>query len=206
MTISTYTDEQLVERALENGWEQCVGVTDHFPGSVAYPFTGWLRRPTGPAIHVSPGAERTEWVGTFPNRRQEAYVDTWGRYFRGKLDHEDRCHECGHWIEYGGFIGFERERAPITYCWDCQFWLPRIEALHDGKHFVAEHDGLPCFYSIGPRATPSWHNGFGGSWHTVTFLDGRVVETCDLWFGGDVPERFRDRLPVTATLFAGARR
>lgn len=202
MTLSTYTDEQLVERALANGWEQLIEVTDRFPGSPAYPFTGWLRRSTGPGIHVAPGAERTEWVGTHPHRRQETYVDTWGRYFRGKLDHEDRCQECGLWIEYGGFAGMERERAPIAFCWDCKFWLARIPL--DGKHFVAEgSDGLPYYYSLGPHAIPSSHNGFGGAWHTVTFNDGRVVETCDLWFGGDVPERFRDRLPVTATLIGG---
>lgn len=198
----TYSDEELIQRAIDNGWEQLVEVTDRFPGSKAYPWTGWLHGGVGSP--VSPGKELTEWIGEWPNREKVAFIDSWVRMLRGTFDHEDRCQECDKFIEYGRFIGMERERAPLAHCWDCKFWLPRIAALHDGKHFVAEgSDGKPYWYSLGSKKTPSSHNGFAGRWHTVTFTDGRVVETCDLWFGGDVPERFQDRLPVTAELRGG---
>jgi hypothetical protein len=194
-----YSDDELIQRAIDNGWEQLVAVTDRFPGSKAYPWTGWLVKPTGPGIPVRPGVERTEWVGDYRNRHQETYVDSWARLPRQRLAHEDRCGECGLLIEYGGFIGMEPERAPLPFCWDCKFWLARIP-LKPGC-FVAtdRHSNGPAFYSIGPNSTlPSSRNGFGGHWFTIRFLDGTERRTCDLWFGGPVPDRFQDRLPITA--------
>jgi hypothetical protein len=192
-----YTDDELVARAIENGWEQLVAVTDRFPGSRDYPWTGWLHGGTGSP--VKPGVERTEWIGDWPNREKVTFVDSWAHGLRGKFDHEDRCGECGKFIEYEGFVGFERKRAPLPFCWDCKFWLERIP-MKD-RQFVA---GDPTvFYGIGTKTRPSSGNGYAGRWFTVTFNDGRIVETCDLWFGGDIPERFQDRLPVNATLRSG---
>jgi hypothetical protein len=202
--MSEYTDEQLIARAIENGWEQLIGVTDRFPGNPVFPWTGWVH--DGCGTPVRPGETRFEWIGDYRTRRKVTYVDSWARLPRQAFSHEDRCQECGKWIEYGGFLGYEVWRAPLPYCWHCKFWIDRIERKasaaggRKSEPFVSDDFG---YYGIGTATTPSNHNGFGGSWFTVTFHDGRVVETCDLWSGGSVPERFRDRLVPTASFRHG---
>ena len=49
----------------------------------------------------------------------------------------------------------------------------------------------------------SSHAGFAGALHRIRYLaDGRVIETRNLWHGGTIPPKFRDRLPDDAE-FAG---
>lgn len=47
--------------------------------------------------------------------------------------------------------------------------------------------------------------GFGGQAWAITFFDGREIDTVSLWFLGDIPAEWRDRIPNNATLKAGAR-
>lgn len=201
--VRVYTDDELIARAAENGWEQCVAITDRFPGRPDYPWTGWLH---GFGSPVAPGKECDEWVGVYPGRQKVTYVDTWARLPRRTFSHEDRCGECGKWIEYGSTAGFEFERRPLPFCWHCKFWLDRITPTSRSRVGRAAVEALITeggYYSIGTAKTPSSHNGHGGHWFTVTFNDGRIVETCDLWFGGEIPERFRDRLSINACLRSG---
>lgn len=200
------SDAAIVERALENGW-----ALDENPEHNSFGLGGYWRR-DGEGIPF----------GTFAGPRWETVDGKWvktsdGPYtlspadaMRSKLDHDDRCEECGRWIEYGYF----NLRPPARFCWLCQLWLERVDELggaRDGSALrgMRRSTGRPfvsqdfAYYGIGPTVAPSPHNGFGGSWFTVEFLNGATVETCDLWLGGTVPERFRDRLPMTATLRPG---
>lgn len=185
-----------VQRAIDNGWKKVENATS-WPGSPGYPWTGWLVS-EGHGIPVLSGREREEWVGSGKDRHKVTYIDSWDRLPRERLNHNDFCGECGRRVEYGGFVGYEIERAPLPYCWLCNFWVERISDMNE-RQFVVESDGRRSFYSIGTATTPSSYNGFGGNWFSIEFLDGRApVKTCDMWCGGDVPERFYDRLPVTA--------
>ncbi len=40
--------------------------------------------------------------------------------------------------------------------------------------------------------------GFGGRKFAIHFNDGRKVETCNLWFQGEIPEQFRAWFPDNA--------
>lgn len=192
-----HTDDELLAMAAEWGWEWVEGITDRWPGSPDWPFTGWITG-TGSAKHDKP-------------ENKMAYV---AEHFQG---HNDRCTECGRPISYR-WLNADTLRQHQE-CYHCNSWLERIRAIAAGHalrpvgrpasvSFVApsnfgRDNDAPAFYSIGHATRPSSHNGFGGSWFTVSFIDGRQVETCDLWFGSVVPERFRDRLPVTATVRGG---
>lgn len=103
-------------------------------------------------------------------------------------DRQNPCVECA---------GANAEERYGWKCHTCKFWLEHI-ARSDGKAFVA--DGHHYRIGIqGPSAHPSCR-GFGGSKALVTYLaDGRIVETVDLWYQGEIPKRFLDRLPNTAT-------
>ncbi len=55
-----------------------------------------------------------------------------------------------------------------------------------------------CAYDIGSSKTPSRHNGFCGDWFRIQYHTGEIVDTCDLWHRGDIPEAFKERLPDNA--------
>jgi hypothetical protein len=108
-------------------------------------------------------------------------------------DREDAfvCDWCGLLDSATGWAnGTTRERV----CHSCVFWLEKIEtpikgrAIINGTHYVAH-----------PRSgSPSDVLGFGGREHTIYWFDGRTMSTNDLWYQGEIPERFRDRLPDDA--------
>ncbi|MCM2285790.1 MAG: hypothetical protein NDI81_13470 [Desulfobacula sp.] len=47
-------------------------------------------------------------------------------------------------------------------------------------------------------ANTSGPRGFGGKRFVINFNDGRTVETCNLWFQGEISRQFRARLPDNA--------
>ena len=75
-------------------------------------------------------------------------------------------------------------------------WVDRIQA-NDPSAFIS--NGIA--YTIGDEDADS--RGFGGSRFHIIFNDGREVDSTNLWCGGHIPERFRDRLPDNATTEMG---
>lgn len=190
------TDEEIIQRAIENGWT----LEPLTVNMLGYETGTWRRDGRGYNYGTFPGPLWKTIGGERVKVSDGPYTKTAADVMREALaDHDDRCEECGRWIEYGFFVGFERSNAPLPYCWDCQFWVKRL--VHDPRRVFVDQSHGYC--TIGGAAAPSKHNGFAGAWWTITFDDGRVVETCDLWFGGEVPERFRDRLIPTAHRQAG---
>lgn len=197
MTEIVHTDDELVALALEAGWEWLEAVTDRFPGARDRPWTGWLAS----SGHGIPAGGNPE------HRYYKSKADVAAEHFQG---HADRCVECGKPISYRWLN--KADLLKHHECFQCNIWLDRIRGVKprvgrpQREVFVAmwtqwgTTEAVPVFYGIGTATTPSSHNGFGGSWYDVDFLDGHHVRTCDLWFGGEVPERFRDRLPVTASI------
>lgn len=81
-------------------------------------------------------------------------------------------------------------------CHTCGIWTSRLD-LNTATDAVFANGRM---YSIGNGRGPKSVHGFGGAEWVITFTDGRIVETDDLWDGGEVPEWFRDRFPTNATL------
>lgn len=86
-------------------------------------------------------------------------------------------------------------------CFDCLFWTELVRERQDPTHFVAEGN----HYTIGPEdgVGPGGirARGYGGRRYAVYFTSpARRVITTNLWHQGEVPERFRDRLPDNAVL------
>lgn len=102
------------------------------------------------------------------------------------------CVECG-----APDLAHTRDRERLladSLCFTCRVWTDRVT---DRPEVIAA-DGRA--YSFGSGRGPKEFKGFGGHEWVVTFTDGRVVETDDLWDAGEVPAWFRDRLPVNATV------
>lgn len=199
-----YTDDELIARAIENGWEWHEGLTGRWPGrGPKWPFTGW--KMTHAAVHVTEGKEYIHWEGTHPNRVRTTRIQSKAERPREAFSHEDRCGECGKWIEYDGMFGYEGPGSGVKsreFCWTCNHWLTHVAkyTAPDPRHeraVIEARDGRNV-YTIGTATRPSSHNGYGGHWFTIRFHDGTVRRTCDLWCGGPIPERFLDRIPVNA--------
>lgn len=86
------------------------------------------------------------------------------------------------------------ELVGLQLCFTCCYWMKHVEhaAAPDsvrvsGRHFV-----------ICPENVHPLDKGFNGQRFVVLFDDGRRVETTNLWSQGEIPERFRARLPDNA--------
>lgn len=208
-------DDVIIAHAIENGWRQDIEVDKGFGGK----WTGWTYETAGGShgIPVSPSGFRTDRRYVDGEMREITRPHGWADVMRARFDHNDLCGECGRWIEYN----VDHSDPDLTlpqqeFCDRCRFWLHRVSGKPDqqgrrtGANFVAMSslgypgpDKRPTYFGVGTAASPSSHNGFGGQWFVVAFTDDRTIETCDLWCGGGIPERFRDRLPVNATLRYG---
>jgi hypothetical protein len=115
----------------------------------------------------------------------------------------DACPGCGKPGPHGKYSGPEGKRMEQTgECFMCAFWELAATKKHD-----CVIDGF--LYTIGREPKPnSYRNdlGMGGRRFDIEFFDGRRVMTHNLWAGGLIPERFRDRIPNTARFAGGAER
>jgi hypothetical protein len=119
-------------------------------------------------------------------------------------DPTDKSRVCGDCGKAGYSISFTptcpEKRAMDAHgvCFTCAFWRVRLEKTHDTV--IAGR-----IYSVGDvNKKPGDHNGMAGRRFDIEYFDGRRVTTHDLWAGGEVPEKYRDRIPDTARFLGGA--
>lgn len=58
-------------------------------------------------------------------------------------------------------------------------------------------------YYIGEKDAPKWSKGFGGRIFTITFNNGKVITTDNLWHKGTIPEEYRSVLKPNCTVKEG---
>lgn len=108
------------------------------------------------------------------------------------------CRECGQRGVLGWDHRVEQRMRDRSVCFTCLFWLERTERVNDPA--IAVVDGK--FYTIAEE--PSGDDrfrpglGYGGRRFDIEFHDGRKVVSHNVWFGGEIPAHFRDRLPDNA--------
>ena len=106
------------------------------------------------------------------------------------------CRYCGKPVDLKYSDSLNQKLRDSETCYSCDYWLEWSRHTHnsavariDGRHYRIGREDAP----IPPEA-----RGFGGSKFTIRFFDGRVVETTNLWTQGEIPIRFRGRLPDNA--------
>lgn len=72
------------------------------------------------------------------------------------------------------------------------FWEEKIANKNNQNQVVYNHN----VYYIGDGKGLS--KGFDGDTFEITFNDGRIVITDDLWYNGELPKEFWDKLPDNA--------
>lgn len=110
------------------------------------------------------------------------------------------CKECGLSKEelapvnlngrlYKSFVS----NAANNICQGCYYWLRLYESnCINNKHVIINNN---CYY-LGDEI--SYEKGFGGKKFIIGFMDGRLIETTNLWHNGIVPMHFRDRIKDNA--------
>lgn len=161
----------------------------YWPGAMGPPWTdGWL---VGDGDRIRTWNDALAWV-------DEVQAD---EPFPGLEKHHayalppHYCVDCGQRDLLGWMDSVRAKLEATGLCHTCLHWAESRQALRakSWKHFVAKGS----FYTIGDTYEGQ---GFGGSrWH-VTWPCGHVEDTKNLWHGGDVPERWRERLPDNAEL------
>lgn len=141
----------------------------------------------------------------------EAHKLSWSMIGRGYETREElvrkegliTCSCCGQEAGTNYCTEVAERLRRLQLCHTCDFWMEKIrwaehpDPLHqpvrvDGKHYCYDPRNLLV-------SGDSRYKGFGGSFFKICFLDtADVVVTNDLWHQGDIPARFRDRLPDNA--------
>lgn len=106
------------------------------------------------------------------------------------------CSECGRVFSCNFCEPIKSEMEANGICHSCHFWRGYVATKHMKNHAIIGG----CHYVIGNEKEPGetkWR-GFGGRKSTILFNDGREVVTTNLWFQGEIPEHFLERLPNNA--------
>jgi hypothetical protein len=83
-------------------------------------------------------------------------------------------------------------------CFTCAFWSLKAERGCD-----TVIDG--CTYTPGKQTSGSFR-GCAGRRFDIEYFTGKRITTYDLWVGGVIPEKWRDKMPDTARFLNGAER
>ena len=122
--------------------------------------------------------------------------DETGEGFRHIYADSVPCVECGGWVEMN--YRHSAQLRALGECFKCHYWLERVRQPDRMNVAIIDESRGRCYYTVGDRTGPSDCLGYGGQRFDIEFHDGRQVTTNDLWFGGEVPQRFLDRLPANA--------
>lgn len=103
------------------------------------------------------------------------------------------CKECGvtHKAKYVEEV--KNRMLKESLCFKCLHWTRWMENASDPNVVRVNHK----HYYIGDEMARGMR-GFGGSEWNIVFHDGRKITSTNLWFQGDIPKHFTDRLPDNA--------
>lgn len=98
---------------------------------------------------------------------------------------DKRCVECGGYIKTT--YGNKKSLIEKQLCFKCELWDSRFRKMRVTDVIINGN-----FYGIGNENAVGTR-GFGGKKFVIE-KDGEIIETTNLWHGGDIPKHFRDRL------------
>lgn len=95
-----------------------------------------------------------------------------------------------------------RDGRRTDRCFSCNHWLRLNEEYGDTRLVMLTYTGERGHYLDGGRSSgPSSSLGFGGAelrWRMLS--TGEERSTNNMWFQGDIPERFHDMFPINAEM------
>jgi hypothetical protein len=147
----------------------------------------------GPEIIIHNG----DWVGYFQTADGVNYSSVGGSYDSleelraGQQIQEHPCKCCG------GLISKPTVRMKtMMLCFSCDFWHNRIEEYKKSDPNLCIINGTQ-YQVLKETGDDRRFNGFAGRKFCIE-KDGKQIITTNLWFCGDIPERFRSQMPDNA--------
>jgi len=106
------------------------------------------------------------------------------------------CKECNKTVSFDNLIDEAvKDMKANEACQSCLYWLERIERKDSECQAII--GGV--VYQIDPRIYKNKsHQGHSGREFTISFFDGRIVTTDNLWYNGKIDSDFISRLPDNA--------
>ena len=108
---------------------------------------------------------------------------------------EYKCKECGKIITDKDLCYFDnvnKELIKTSLCFNCSFWLEHVNNSNNQRSVRTNNEH---YWIASEFASRNHFRGFAGYKFIIHFEDGRKVISTNLWYQGEIPERFRDRLP-----------
>jgi hypothetical protein len=101
------------------------------------------------------------------------------------------CKNCGKRVRTAGWaddLFIER------LCFDCHFWLPKTQMSDKqmGGRIPLRANGV---HRIAVMGEDGPFKGYGGATFVFEFIDGRIGCFANVWHQGDIPAKWRDKLP-----------
>ena len=148
------------------------------------------------------GEDQTTLIGTeFINAPD--HIKCWGDVAHLMGQETIVCKECGQRGELENRYDKDKLKEN-SLCSKCWFWTEKYLAARE--RFI---DNKWQLYTTGPEPTEEqWKKhkaglGFGGARYEFELhSDQSHVVSHNVWYGGEVPEHFRDRFPVNCTIIA----
>lgn len=110
---------------------------------------------------------------------------------------DEPCRECGLIFATTFVEPVKAKLLAQNICHSCNHFRELCKSKNgirvNGGHYL---DG-------GQRGGNTTWNGFGGRIFRVRMFDGREFETNNMWFQGNIPQHFRERLPDNAEFIEG---
>ena len=105
------------------------------------------------------------------------------------------CLECGKKEKLRWNEETKQTLIKRNLCFNCNFWMERIHRINHRNSVRIKNNH---YWIENENASSDTFRGFGGQRFIIKFNNGRLVITTNLWSQGEIPERFRDRLPNNA--------
>lgn len=110
------------------------------------------------------------------------------------------CKICGKTDESDRWVNGQK-MLNDKLCFECDFWVRHHDddmtnrkdhkfVIANGEHYVIEPED----------SKETYFRGFGGAKVEIHFFDGTIVTSTNLWYNGEIPDRFRDIMPDNATI------
>lgn len=112
---------------------------------------------------------------------------------------KNACSICGGNINIGEFdirAILTRKMKAEHLCFTCAFWKDKIDHPVPGREII---NGCHYVFHEWLRQ-PVPFQGSGGHHYYILKTDGSVKRSNNVWFQGEIPERFKRQLPNTARL------
>lgn len=108
---------------------------------------------------------------------------------------EEPCRLCNQ-IVWTSFVEpVKRELVENNWCYSCNLWVNRSKHMERNQLVTAGGD----FYTLGDEDPKNLFRGFGGAKFQF-MVDGALLTSTNVWYGGRVPSHLMNLFPTNAVL------